>query len=289
MNPEGAMNEQAVEKSLLERVDEHLRARDARLPVIDRIGMQVRRVVASGDFDLREVEQLINQDPALAAAVLRGANSAFYRGIQKVLTVGDAVARIGARQVANLVLLETQRKNFHSDSRALRDFFRDLWRHSVACAAGSEWLARRLQFEEIADHAFVAGLLHDLGKLLLLRVLDDLEAEGDAGVELTPALTRELLRSFHADRGASLMEAWELPDLYCRVAREHQAEAFDPDDVLLVVVRLVDQACARVGIGCPPQPDLVLGSLPESRCLEASEVLLAELEVLLEDALELAA
>jgi HD-like signal output (HDOD) protein len=277
-----------TEKSLLERVDQHLRARDARLPVIDQIGIQVRRAVASGDFDLREVENLINQEPALAAAVLRGANSAFYRGIQKVMTVGEAVARIGARQVANLVLLETQRKNFISDTRELRELFRALWRHSVACAAGAEWLARRLHYEEIADHAFVAGLLHDLGKLLLLRVVDELQADEPGQAALSDSLTRELLQSFHADRGAALMEAWELPDLYCRVAREHHADVFDPDDVLLVVVRLVDRACARLGIGTTHEPDLDLSATPEARCLEASELLLAELEVLLEDALELA-
>jgi len=279
---------EVTEKSLLERVDEHLRGKDTRLPVIDQIGMQVRRVVSSGDFDLREVESLINQEPALAAAVLRGANSAFYRGIQKVLTVGEAVARIGARQVANLVLLETQRKNFVSETRDLRELFRGLWRHSVACAAGAEWLARRLRYAEIADHAFVAGLLHDLGKLLLLRVLDELCADEPSQTVLTESLTRELLQSFHADRGAALMEAWELPEVYCRVAREHHAVVFDPDDVLLVVVRLVDRACARLGIGITHESALDLAATPEARCLEAPELLLAELEVLLEDALELA-
>lgn len=280
---------QGPEKSLLERVDAHLRARDARLPVIDQIGMQVRRMVASGDFDLREVESLINQEPALAASVLRGANSAFYRGIQKVMTVGEAVARIGARQVANLVLLETQRKNFASTSRELRGLLHALWRHSVACAAGSEWLARRLHFEDIADHAFVAGLLHDLGKLLLLRVIDELRSESGDELELTEPLILDLLNAFHADRGAALMEAWDLPEVYSRVAREHRSETFDPDDLLLVVVRLVDQTCGRLGIGMSCTPDLDLAATPEARCLEASDVLLAELQVLLEDALELAA
>lgn len=280
---------QWAEKSLLERVDAHLRSKDARLPVIDQIGMQVRHLVASGDFDLREVENLINQDQALASSVLRGANSAFYRGMQRVTTVAEAVARIGARHVANLVLLETQRKNFLSSTRELRGFLQPLWLHSVACAAGSEWLARRLHVEEIADHAFLAGLLHDLGKLLLLRVLDELHAESGGELELTEPLVRELLDEFHADRGAALMEAWDLPELYSRVARQHHDESFDPDDLLLVVVRLVDRACGRLGIGLTHAPELDLGGLAEARCLEASEVLLAELEVLLEDSMELAA
>ncbi len=280
--------DETTEKSLLERVDEYLRARDVHLPVIEQIGMQVRCVVMSGDFDLRQVESLINQDPALAAAVLRGANSAFYRGIQKVHTVGEAVARIGARQVANLVLLETQRKNFLCETRTLREFFRAIWRHAVACAAGAEWLARRLRFQEISDQAFVAGLLHDLGKLLLLRVIDVLQAE-DPEHAFTPSLTRELLQGFHASRGAALMEMWELPEIYCRVAREHHSETFDPDDVLLVLVRLVDKACVRLGIGIRHEPEIDLVGSPEAACVDASELLLAELEVLLEDALELAA
>jgi putative nucleotidyltransferase with HDIG domain len=185
------------------------------------------------------------------------------------------------------VLLETQRRT-SSPTRALRELFRALWRHSVACAAGAEWLARRLRYEEIADHAFVGGLLHDLGKLLLLRVIDELQADEAGPGALSEHLTRELLQSFHADRGAALMQAWELPEIYVRVAREHHAVAFDPDDVLLVVVRLVDRACERLGIGINHDPALDLAATPEARCLEASELLLAELQVLLEDALELA-
>jgi hypothetical protein len=84
------------------------------------------------------------------------------------------------------------------------------------------------------------------------------------------------------------MEAWDLPEIYCRVAREHHAESFNPDDVLLVVVRLVDKACLRLGIGIEHEPDLDLVASPEALCLEAPDLLLAELEVLLEDALELA-
>ena len=118
-------------------------------------------------------EQVIRQDPTLTGELLRLSNSSFFGGIEKVVTVRDAVMRLGIKQVAELVILSGQKRYYQLKDPLLGSFVERLWRHAVGCGIGSDWLASKLRLGEVREEAFMAGLLHDVGKLLLLRVIDD--------------------------------------------------------------------------------------------------------------------
>ncbi|MEM9177535.1 MAG: histidine kinase, partial [Myxococcota bacterium] len=79
------------------------------------------------------------------------------------------------------------------------------------------------------------------------------------------------------------LRRWEIPEEYTRVVQQHHDDAFDESDLLLLVVRLVDQACNKVGVGIRPQPDLNLPTTAEAQALRVPELTLAELEVQIED------
>ena len=80
-----------------------------------------------------------------------------------------------------------------------------------------------------------------------------------------------------------------MPELYCYVARQHHADSVEGDHCVLLLVRLVNCACHKLSIGTHQNPAMVLATTPEAQHLEASELLLAEIEIMLEDALALAA
>jgi len=80
----------------------------------------------------------------------------------------------------------------------------------------------------------------------------------------------------------------EHPGTYCDVARDHHKEDYDPNNTVLTMVRLVNLACHKLGIGLQHDPSLVLAATAEAQTLETSELLLAELEIMLEDAIALA-
>jgi HD-like signal output (HDOD) protein len=153
---------------------------------------------------------------------------------------------------------------------------------------GSKWLAEKSGYRPLAQEAFLAGLLHDIGKLFLLKVLEDIHTSGHYHLNLSKAIVDEVLDSMHAEQGARLLQQWNLPELYCDVARDHHTEDYDPNHTVLTMVRLVNLTCHKLGIGLHHEASLVLAATAEAQTLETSELLLAELEIMLEDAMALA-
>jgi HD-like signal output (HDOD) protein len=100
---------------------------------------------------------------------------------------------------------------------------------------------------------------------------------------LLTVYSHDLLRISDTEQGYLLLKGWNIPETYCLVAGEHHAEEFDSNNDLLVIVRPVDQACNKMGIGLLEDPSIALAATPEANLLGLSEVVLAELEIKLED------
>ena len=112
----------------------------------DRNALRIQQEVGREEPNIQLIEKLIISDPALTSQVLRMSNSAFYRGLKKVTTVRNAINRIGFLEIANVVTLVTHRKNFQSNNPMDRELLGKLWSHSVGCAIGSQWIARKRGF-----------------------------------------------------------------------------------------------------------------------------------------------
>jgi putative nucleotidyltransferase with HDIG domain len=269
---------------LLEQVRGFAEQRGITLPVVSPVATELLSAVKREDVSGAEVERMVQSDQALAAEVLRAANSAFYGGLSSVTTVSGAVFRLGLLQVARLVLLATEGNRYRVRQPALRPVMTQLWEHATACAQAAEWLARRLGHRGFEEEAFVGGLLHDIGKLYLVRVLDEMIAQSESRLEASGPFLTELLSVAHADQGYHLVSNWNIPALYSTIVRDHHAEEPDPTDTTMLLVRLANRSCHKVGIGPKSEPALVLSVLPEAAMLLTGDVLLAELEVVLEDA-----
>lgn len=273
----------SAEMSFLDIVQQHLDSKTTHLPPFDATAQRVRQEAMKEDPDVQLIEQLIVRDQAMTGQVLRVANSSFYKGLVKVSTVRNAILRLGINEVSNMVTLVTQKKNFQSKDPYINGIMRELWRHSVGCGVGAHWLAKQGGFPSLASEVFFAGLLHDVGKLFILAVVEDIRRSGNSGQQPSNAMQDEVMRSMHGKYGYELLKNWNLPDRYCNVTRDHHAEEFDPKDFLLLIVRLSDHACNKVGIGATADPSVVLSALPEAKILGISEVDLAQFEIQLED------
>ena len=271
------------DKSFIEIVDNHLTASDARLPVFNTTALRVQQEIAKEEPDLRMIEKLIVSDQSLTAKVLSVSNSSFYKGLQQVSTVRNAIVRLGINEVSNIIMLVTHEANFRSKDPFVHGIMRKLWRHSVGCAMGSNWLAKQCGLHALAHEAFFAGLLHDVGKLFILTVIDDLKNTDDFDIRPSDSLLVEAMNSLHTNHGYSLMVQWNLPEKYCHIVRDHHQEPFDSKDMLQALVRLANKACRKLGIGMDAEPSLVLTATPEADALNLSEVDLARMQIMLED------
>ncbi len=271
------------DKSFTEIVNEQLAADETRLPVFSETALRVHQEIGKDDPDIILIEKIIVRDQALTGQVLRQANSAFFRGLQKVSTVKEAIIRLGINEVARIVLIVSQKEQFVSSDRFINEIMTSLFRHSQATALGAQWLAKQCRFDSLENEAFFAGLLHDVGKLFILTVVESIRSKKLIDFEPTQALLNEVLETLHAEQGYSLMKSWNLPEKYCDVARDHHKERFDQNNFLLTIVRLANHTANKIGTGLVDGASLILSATIEASLLGLSDIDLARLEIELED------
>jgi HD-like signal output (HDOD) protein len=269
-------------RSLLDQLVDFATTRDITLPVFSSAALTLRKAIEQDVYDPAALEKAIDSDPALAAEVLRAANSAFFGGLSPATTIGAAILRLGLRKVGNLVLLASEKSRYAARDPRLAAWMTELWRHASCTALAADWYANKLKQPRLADEAFVGGLVHDIGELFLLRVLDQMLAE-NRDLRVAPGFIDEVLQTAHNEQGYRLMTAWNLPEIYRVIVRDHHRDDYNQNNLQLVIVRLADLTCNKVGIGLHPDPSVVLASTAEAHTLGVSEIALAEIEVILED------
>lgn len=269
--------------SLLQQVEARIEAGHVTLPPCNQVVGQLQAITASKDFNLQDIVEVITRDQSLTAEILRVANSSFYGGLTEIRTVRDAAVRLGAPEVVRLAAMITEKNQYTVQSPELAAMMDPLWKHSVAVAMGANWLARKLGYANLENEAFVAGLLHDVGSLVLMRVLDDLKQSGELELQLTEVLVGEILESAHASHGWSLAKHWDLPEIYCDVVLNHHAEDLADKGALINIVALADKAAAQLGIGLESDASIVLDATEEAVTVGASDIMLAQLSIMLED------
>ena len=209
---------------------------------------------------------ILSKDPSLSATLLRLANSALYGGEGSVTDLRSAVLRLGFDAIANLgtgaAVIRTLKGGTHLD--ALR-----LWQHSVAVGLTAKGVCVLAKRHGQAETAFLAGLLHDIGKIALdtcfpeayAQVLGKV-AEGAYFLEAE----REVLGMDHPAAGALLAADWSFPQTIVEVIRDHHEP--QPDDFLPNLIHLAD-LLVRTRIPMGPYDKRLIVSLDELPAFKA--------------------
>lgn len=274
------------ERSIVDHIKDQLASGTTSVPVFHAVALKLQQVLSRPNFRVEEVNRLISADPGLVSQVLRVANSSYYAGLSKVGTMHEAIVRLGSREVASIAMLATQQDQYRSEDPRFNAMMQILWKHAFCCAVGSKWLAQRTGYDMMVQEAFLAGLLHDIGNLFLLKVMEQIGKVQKLPGGLNQSIISEVLSSMHVEQGYQLLQAWHLPESYCAVVAGHEAEQWDQGNPLLAMVRLADQSCKKLGIGMHKDPSLHLFGSAEAQVLGLKEIALAELEIVLEDALK---
>lgn len=205
-------------------VQEVLR-RDPDLGTLADLYHRIQAVIDDPASSLDTVARTIGADPALSARILRIANSSLYQFPTRVESIPQAIGIIGTQQVRDLVLAATLIRHFSRIPVSGVDMD-SFWRHSIGCAL----MARSVAFfrrEANLERAYVAGLLHDIGRLILFMHLEDwatrvLAARDRSGDLLYRVESRELGFD-HSQLGAALLEHWRLPPALIEPVRHHHS------------------------------------------------------------------
>jgi len=189
------------------------------------IYIRVSQVLEDPNHNAKQLGDIISHDPALTARILRIVNSAYYSFASKIELVSRAVSVIGEEDLRNLVLATSAVDTFKRIPNQLVDI--DLfWRHSVHTGIVSRLLSKHCNILH-GERLFVAGMLHDIGKLILYFKEPELSQQVlIAAAESDGQLYRseqEIIGFTHGDVGAALIEAWQLSETLKEVAAYHHS------------------------------------------------------------------
>jgi putative nucleotidyltransferase with HDIG domain len=183
------------------------------LPTMPAVAARVLEILRDPDAGMKEVALVLEKDPVLSARTLRMATSAAFAAGGKKVTLQEALARLGTKALKGLLVEVSAQKLFVSRNPQINEQMRSLWEHSVAVGS----LARdvlALTGAPESDSAYLAGLLHDVGKPVVATVLLEVERQ------LTDVYQRnwidgpewlQVVGKVHRQVGVALAEKWQLP------------------------------------------------------------------------------
>lgn len=209
-------NSELILKNITQRIND--------LPALPRVVTAAMELISNPDTTIKQLEDLIRTDQALAIRVLKMANSAFYGFSRQIVSIGQAVKILGFNTLRSLLVSSSTARLFLEGEEG-RDFHQRLWDHSLLTAVISRLVATRGTLKFLAEEIFTAGLLHDLGKKIVWKhfpgMYERLELLSEQKKVMPVLLETHALGFNHADVGALLAENWNLPPALVEAVRFH--------------------------------------------------------------------
>jgi putative nucleotidyltransferase with HDIG domain len=232
-------------KRLIARVED--------LPTLPRTVLRITEMVNDPRASARDLSRIITDDQVLTARLLKLVNSSFYGFPQRVATVTGAIVLIGFDAIRNLLLTTSVFDLFPSRTAKSRRHQEALWDHSLGCAVGAKAIGEVLRHEKL-EELFVAGLLHDIGKIVeMARLPDEFEritVRAREGRMMIAAAKTEILGCTHAEIGRLLLDRWKLPvKLMNTIAFHHAPLAAGGFALETSIVHLADILARALQLG----------------------------------------
>ena len=230
-----------------------------KLPALPDIYHKTMASIYDVDVPLADIAQIISKDTTLSAKVLQLVNSSFYGLLKPVETLTHALALIGTDQLMTIVTGVSVVSVFKDLSSSMLNM-RQFWEHSVACGIVCRQLASYMNGVVNSERYFVAGLLHDIGRLAMIQAAAEDMARSmvKARVGKFPLVEAEaeVLGFDHAQAGAYLAHSWNLPPALERMIRHHHAAGLEVQNIDPAVVATADFLITALEVGSSGNPFL---------------------------------
>lgn len=236
--PELSTEARALENLLIMHFD----GRNLSLPALPHVPERVLRLLADPDCGLAKVAAEIGKDPVTAAAAIRISNSPLYAGLEKTTSIESAVVRLGGNVIRTLMYNLSLRSVMFSERRHDSQLAEMLWTRALAGGVVMRSLSRFTKLNP--EEAFLIGLLHDVGNIVVLRIVNSQGAviKHSIGFDTFDYLCHEA----HQEFGELLADAWSLPARLKSLICDHHAPvaAADPYRTERAQLRLTDMICS---------------------------------------------
>jgi putative nucleotidyltransferase with HDIG domain len=223
------------------------------LPTIPVVATKVMQLIESEKATAEELARVVASDPAVAARVLKLSNSAFYGCQRQIQTLSSAIVILGFSTLKSLVVAASVKQVYKPFGLTEKM----LWEHSFGAGLAARLIASNTRCAN-EEEAFLAGLFHDIGKIIMNTIDRDnfhavVEKCYNEGLLFKDAET-SIFPYTHEELGAFVIKKWNFPETMMQSVMHHHNLTFPEDtDIYLVtlaaVVNLADQFCLQAGIG----------------------------------------
>jgi HD-GYP domain-containing protein (c-di-GMP phosphodiesterase class II) len=234
----------ARKKQILENIVQEIIAsfqkRELSFPVLPQVLQHIQRVLLDPNISLENAASAIRGDIKISISLISLANSPYYRGVSKIESVEQAIARLGFKETSKLTSLIANRSLYTCDKKKYEVLMFEYWKHGLACAYIAQFLARQLRLGD-SDEYFTMGLIHDVGKGLLLNAITKVLENRKLPFEFEDAEIKEVINKMHCSFGAALLKRWGFSDRYIYITKHHETTLGDNNVPLaLKVIQLAN-------------------------------------------------
>jgi HD-like signal output (HDOD) protein/CheY-like chemotaxis protein len=267
---------------IIDEINVRFRRGEINLPSFPKINIRFRQMMEKG-ASIQKIGDLLKQDVGISSKLISVSNSAAYGGLTKNTTLPQAVSRLGLKATKMYVDVICNRALYTTKSKKYNDLLKNLWEHSIACAHASEIVSQAVRLKN-SDEVFAMGLVHDIGKLILLQIVSELEIKDEGTDEVDRAELLETLDAHHGRFGEVLLRAWKFPDAYSEICQYHdEVETVDPPSTELLVVSFANLLAKSMGYGQERDADIDLESTTPARLLELDMSVISEFRARVEE------
>lgn len=234
-----------------EEVLQRMIAKVKDLPPLPSMASKALELLSDPHSSAEEIEKAIAQDQALVAKLIKVSNSVLYGGYQKVISLRQALTRLGAKTTRSLILAASTRSYFLNGQKGMKQYGPTLWQHSVEVGVAARRIAQVAGYQD-PESAFIGGIMHDIGKLVILFIdsekYREIQRYALAERITDQAAEIEVLGESHTVVGRALMDKWRMPDLV-RICTEfhHKPEKAGEHAKIAAIVAYADHLSHTLG------------------------------------------
>lgn len=244
-------SEQSIEgskTSLIQEITSRFKRGEINLPSYPEINIKFQELMNQG-ANVTQIASLLKKDIGISSKLISLSNSPFYRGITENKTLEQAISRMGLTETRKYVSIISNRALYMTNNSTYTDLLKKLWEHSLSCAYASEILSEIIKLK-MPDEVFTMGLFHDIGKLMLLQIVAELESGGAFEYGVDKRELFKILNEYHGNFGGALLKKWRFPKEYPNISLyHHKLKEADPISKELLVVNLANIIVKTMGYG----------------------------------------
>jgi HD-GYP domain-containing protein (c-di-GMP phosphodiesterase class II) len=251
-------------EQIIEDIIQQFKKGNINLPVLPKVVQDIQKVMNKPTTTVQDLASIIERDAVISVKLISVANSPLYRGTEKILTVKQAIPRLGLKETQSIVTAIANKSLYSVKDNYYKTAMEKLWLHSLAAGYNAKAIAEELSLGD-PDYYFFMGLIHDIGKVLLLKTFSDIITR-DASLDMQEVI--DGIQAVHTSFGGAILRKWGFSETIVRISLLHQGPEFRPDtDEEILVANLAGKMATKIGYDLSDNKEIDLSRLASARIL----------------------